>query len=243
MAASDEGCHGAASSINGHIVAHHDDVEEGSGNAEATLLVNAECDPRNDHCDQTKDLHCDPGVYKCRYKTTVTTTTATSTSTSISTTSKTTSTTTDTATSTTTKFSWFKAATTAPATTTHGDVGHGEAAGGQNDKGSGDHNGQGDENSDSRELSGDGGHNGEDSGNSNGQGDANSETYDHPSLHACYTDDFLGNLIRGGEASDDNCKLFIASFRSVIAILSLKSMQWSSILACSIYYLLLPCPS
>lgn len=36
------------------------------------LPVNAECDPRNDFCDQSQDLQCDSTVYACRYQTTTT---------------------------------------------------------------------------------------------------------------------------------------------------------------------------
>eukprot|EP00729_Bicosta_minor_P013507 gene13507-19101_t len=34
------------------------------------LPVNADCDPRNDHCNRSDDLYCDRTSYKCRYGTT-----------------------------------------------------------------------------------------------------------------------------------------------------------------------------
>eukprot|EP00729_Bicosta_minor_P000334 gene334-30610_t len=34
------------------------------------LPVNADCDPRNDHCSRSDDLYCDYASYKCRYGTT-----------------------------------------------------------------------------------------------------------------------------------------------------------------------------
>lgn len=36
------------------------------------LPVNADCDPRNDHCSRSEDLYCDRTSYKCRYGTTTT---------------------------------------------------------------------------------------------------------------------------------------------------------------------------
>lgn len=36
------------------------------------LPVNADCDPRNDHCSRSDDLYCDYASYKCRYGTTTT---------------------------------------------------------------------------------------------------------------------------------------------------------------------------
>lgn len=41
--------------------------------ATTKLQINAVCDPRNDLCDASIDLHCPASEYKCRYKTTSTT--------------------------------------------------------------------------------------------------------------------------------------------------------------------------
>jgi len=48
-----------------------------SAQESAKLQVNDDCDPRNDRCDQSIDLHCHPTDYSCRYKTTSTATTTT----------------------------------------------------------------------------------------------------------------------------------------------------------------------